>query len=423
MKSRLLIYGATGHTGRLIAAEAAECFKEEPGQIKRSPQPVAPVWRRAPILAGRDADALQELGDELGLPTMAVRLDDARALDRALRDVAVIINAAGPFNATAEPLVKACLRTGTHYLDVSGELDVFRAIDNYHVDAVDLGVMLMPGVGFVVLASDYLTRRMQLWFKAKGLELDAVRVALSRVDFLSRGTIRSMLDGAREGVLTRRHGKLVSHPAGRLERLFRFRGNRRARPINCTAIQLPDLVTAPWTTGEGDPDKGVRHVETYGEANFFHRLQYTVSGVLALAFQTWPLGDQLRRQAAWLPADPSPDDGDDHEQCILVEGEDRYGAITHTMRFRVPDSYRFSAWSSVRIAEEVLRAKAKADRQAKLQANGSANTNGLVNSAGKPIAGFATPAGVFFKALHAEFNDQDGGDDIDWVDGSVGVTA
>jgi saccharopine dehydrogenase (NAD+, L-lysine-forming) len=98
-----IIYGAAGTTGTLIAEEA----------IRRGHQP---------LLAGRSAESLASLGKRLGLPWMAVGLDEPSRLQRAVSDVDAVLNAAGPFIATAPPLVEACLATGTHYLDLAGEI-------------------------------------------------------------------------------------------------------------------------------------------------------------------------------------------------------------------------------------------------------------------------------------------------------------
>src|SRR5262245_3033992 len=98
----LLIYGATGYTGRLIV-EAA---------LARG---------RHPILAGRDAARVERVAATYGLDYRATPLDDDAGLDRCVSDVAAVLLAAGPFSATAVPMARCCLRKGIHYLDVSGE--------------------------------------------------------------------------------------------------------------------------------------------------------------------------------------------------------------------------------------------------------------------------------------------------------------
>src|SRR5262245_13274247 len=118
-----LIYGANGYTGELIAREAK---------------------RRglAPILAGRNAAALVSLASELGLPHRVCGLDDTRALDTALAGTQLVLNCAGPFSRTARAMVDACLRNRIHYVDVTGEIEVFEAVAARDTEAKATGCVL-----------------------------------------------------------------------------------------------------------------------------------------------------------------------------------------------------------------------------------------------------------------------------------------
>jgi short subunit dehydrogenase-like uncharacterized protein len=101
-----MLYGATGHTGALIARHARE-------------------RGHRPMLAGRNVPAITGLAERLDLPHRAVALDDLAALTAALADADLVLNAAGPFLHTAAPLAEACLAAGVHYLDIGNELQVF----------------------------------------------------------------------------------------------------------------------------------------------------------------------------------------------------------------------------------------------------------------------------------------------------------
>ncbi|AGY57741.1 saccharopine dehydrogenase NADP-binding domain-containing protein [Gloeobacter kilaueensis] len=79
-----------------------------------------------PILAGC-SQAVARLGAELGLEYRIFNLEDRAALDRALEEVVAVLHCAGPFVRTSGLMVAACLRTGTHYLDITGEVAVFEA--------------------------------------------------------------------------------------------------------------------------------------------------------------------------------------------------------------------------------------------------------------------------------------------------------
>src|SRR5262245_47894331 len=89
-----ILYGATGVTGTLIAEEA----------IRRG---------HKPILAGRSPEALALLGKRLGLSWVVVGLDEPVRRQQVAETGGVVLNAAGPFSATAPPLVQACLAAGT----------------------------------------------------------------------------------------------------------------------------------------------------------------------------------------------------------------------------------------------------------------------------------------------------------------------
>jgi short subunit dehydrogenase-like uncharacterized protein len=108
-KTRLLLYGAYGYTGRLVADLAAARNLDV-------------------VLAGRNGDALAGLGDRLSLPTRVVGLNDARQLSEALKDIACVVHMAGPFAATSAPMLSTCLATRTNYVDFTGEIEVFEAI-------------------------------------------------------------------------------------------------------------------------------------------------------------------------------------------------------------------------------------------------------------------------------------------------------
>ena len=101
----VVVYGATGHTGRFVVAELlARGF--------------------VPVVSGRDAARLEALAGERG--EVAVRpatVDDPGSLDRALAGAAAVVNCAGPFAVTGGPVVEAALRAGIPYVDVAAEIE------------------------------------------------------------------------------------------------------------------------------------------------------------------------------------------------------------------------------------------------------------------------------------------------------------
>src|SRR5437763_11984740 len=135
MADSWLLYGANGYTGELIARRA-----------------VAGGGR--PVLAARRAAEVGRLAAELGLDHRVFGLEDARAVDRGLDGMAAVLHCAGPFSRTAAPMAEGCLRGRAHYLDITGEIEVFEALAARGEEARRAGVTLLPGVGIDVVPSD-----------------------------------------------------------------------------------------------------------------------------------------------------------------------------------------------------------------------------------------------------------------------------
>lgn len=140
----LTIYGATGYTGQPVVAEAVRSGLHT-------------------VLAGRNATKFAEVANKWTLASRAVALHEADGLQSALEGVSVLVNCAGPFSRTAEPMVYACLKTGTHYLDITGEAAALEALANRDAEARQANVMLLPGAGFDVVASDCLIAGLAAW--------------------------------------------------------------------------------------------------------------------------------------------------------------------------------------------------------------------------------------------------------------------
>ena len=139
MSDPLLVYGATGFTGRLVVdALLARGIR--------------------PILGGRNRERLEHAAGALNLEYRVASVSDANALAALLSDLDVLLLAAGPFSQTAVPIVQACLASGVHYLDVTGECAVFESIAQFGGAAATRHCMVMPGCGFDVVASDCLAR-------------------------------------------------------------------------------------------------------------------------------------------------------------------------------------------------------------------------------------------------------------------------
>ena len=165
-----LLYGAYGYTGARIARLAVERGER-------------------PTLAGRDATATAALAEELNLPHCSFDLEDPHRLSQAIKGFRAVLHCAGPFSATSQPMADACLATGAHYLDITGEIGVFEALAARDQEARTAGVCLLPGVGFDVVPTDCLAALLSERLPgASHLEL-----AFRGAGTPSRGTARTML--------------------------------------------------------------------------------------------------------------------------------------------------------------------------------------------------------------------------------------
>jgi short subunit dehydrogenase-like uncharacterized protein len=81
-------------------------------------------------------------------------LDKPPDIVAALEGIGLVLNCAGPFSKTANPLMQACLVAKTHYLDITSEIDVLEGAHRLDADAKSAGVVLCPGVGFDVTPTD-----------------------------------------------------------------------------------------------------------------------------------------------------------------------------------------------------------------------------------------------------------------------------
>ncbi len=219
----MIVYGAYGYTGRLVVERA-----------------VARGLR--PVLAGRRREPLAEMAGKLGLEHRVCDLGDPGRLDAVLAGTGVVAHCAGPFSATSRPMVEACLRTGTHYLDITGEIDVFEAVLARDGEAAAAGVVLLPGAGFDVVPSDCLAAML-----ARAVA-DPVRLALAvrLAGGASAGTATTATEGLR--ARCRMGGRIVPVPRDRRRRRIRFADGG----ATVAAVSWGDVATAYRSTGIPD---------------------------------------------------------------------------------------------------------------------------------------------------------------------------
>lgn len=221
--NQFLLYGANGYTARLIIERAA-------------------AFGLVPVLAGRSEAKLRPLAEQYGLSCRVADLSNALALDTALAGLPVVLHCAGPFSKTAVLMQQACLRTGTHYLDITGEVSVFEYGRTLHEAAIIKKTMLMSGVGFDVVPTDCMARYLHDRLP------DATHLQLAFTNEgggLSHGTAQTALEGTGVGGMIRENGRLVSVPYAHKTLTVDF-GN--GQPQRCMAIPWGDVSTAYHTT-------------------------------------------------------------------------------------------------------------------------------------------------------------------------------
>lgn len=216
-----LIYGAYGYTGKLVTEEA----------VRRG---------HRPVLAGRSAEKLVPLAEQLGLDWIVVDLHDAGALTAAVAQVDLVFHAAGPFSRTSDPMIRACLTAGTNYVDIAGEIPVFRNTFSYDQTAIQRGIVLISGAGFDVIPTDCMAEHIANQVP-NAVELEIAIAGLSG----DHGSTKTMLKLLPHGAQRRRGGKLVSFRWGKGAKQVPFLHGER------TVVPVPrgDLETAFQTTG------------------------------------------------------------------------------------------------------------------------------------------------------------------------------
>lgn len=220
---QLMIYGATGYTGKLAAIHAGKIGLDF-------------------VVAGRTEKRTAELASSLGVPFRIFRVDDLAAVASALADTQILLNCAGPFARTTKSLVKACVEAKVHYLDISAELDSYHLVEQHADEAARQNVMLMPGCGGSVAMLGCLVKHLL----KDGSTPSQIDVALHVSGSMSRGSAVSAAENVAAACLQRLNGWLVPQDATRTED-FDFDDGKGK--VACFPVTLPDLVTMWKSTG------------------------------------------------------------------------------------------------------------------------------------------------------------------------------
>ena len=295
--------------------------------------------RQDPYSRRRSAAKIIALARQLTLRSTAFRLERPSEIVAALRGVRLVMNCAGPFSKTADPLMRACLAAKAHYLDITGEIDVLEGAHRLDPDAKAAGVVLCPGAGFDVVPTDCIALMLKKALPdatelALGFELSGRR--------MSAGTAKTLVEGLGKSCKIRRAGRIVDCPLGRGSRRIDFgRGEKLAMPI-----PWGDVASAFYTTGI--PDITV----------------FTpISPVsLAIARLTNGLGPLLRspRLQSWLVKmieknvrGPDVSTREASRAWVWGEAKDTRGR-SQAMRIVTSNGYSLTVFSSLALAQHLM---------------------------------------------------------------------
>jgi saccharopine dehydrogenase (NAD+, L-lysine-forming) len=309
----LFIYGAYGTTGAMIAKVAVERGHDV-------------------VLSGSDRDRLNRLSAELGVPGAAVRLADQAALRQLIRDAACVIHVAGPFATTFRPMLEACSAEAVPYVDLNGELDVFRAMEEF-VDHERPSIPVVPGVGFGLVAGEsaamhavsMLSQPQRVWL---GLMPD--------LGIHSPGAVASTLRTVAQGGAVVEDGQFVTERVGRRSFTATFAG----RAESFISMPLGEMWAVRRSTGVSGVIAGV--------ARPMPERILLRTGSLSLLARSEKIRPWLVKRLAGGEAQ----DGRAFESKVWARAVDWQGRTAEVV-LKMGEGYRWSAEAAVGAAEHV----------------------------------------------------------------------
>lgn len=319
MTKPLLIYGATGYTGRLIVEET----------LARGLRP---------ILSGRSAELVRTLAATHDLEARPAALDDVAALAAAMQGVGAVLHCAGPFGQTVRPMLDACLAHRVHYLDITGELGVFERVAAASARAATRGITLLPGVGFDVVPTDCIAAHLKRRLPT-ATQLD---LAISGGTGPSRGTALTVIEGLGLGGAVRRSGRIIPVPSAWRTRMVDFGSRERL----CVTIPWGDISTAWHSTA-------IPNITVYMATSSSGLLMMRLTRLLGPLLGKAKVKRFLRARVRRGPAGPGPESLARTKSYVWGEAVDAAGAVVRA-RLVGPSGYSLTAITAVRAAMRVL---------------------------------------------------------------------
>ncbi|MCO4320470.1 saccharopine dehydrogenase family protein [Aliidiomarina quisquiliarum] len=318
-----MIYGAYGYTGELITHYA-----------KR--------MGYSPVLAGRNKAKIESFANQVSLEGRVFDLSE-EVLKAHLQDIDLVVHCAGPFEDTAEPMMKACIATGTHYLDITGEIEVFELAYSLRKEAEEAGIVLCPGVGFDVIPTDCIAARL----KSQMPNATHLKLGFDTRSGISRGTTKTTLRRLGEGGAVRKNGEIIKVPLAYKTAEINFGDGKKM------AMTIPwgDVSTAFYTTS-------VPNIEVYIPASpkLIKRLKWL--NYIRWAMRLNLVRNWLANKADKQPAGPEAKEREKHTTWVWGEISNDHGD-TIALREKVVNGYTLTSRGAVELAIYVLRNQLK----------------------------------------------------------------
>ncbi len=326
---KILMYGAYGYTGRLIIEEALKSNLEI-------------------IVSGRNKEKTASVAKENNLNYQAFDLEDTESLHAALDQVDVVIHCAGPFQFTAKQMIEACIQTKTHYLDITGEYQVFELGQQYNDQAKNAGIMILPGAGFDVVPSDCLAANLKAMLPtATHLELAFASKGKSS---MSRGTAKTMVEGSSEGQVYRANRTLKEKPLGKSSRIIDY-GEFEQISVG---ISWGDISSAFFSTQipnievfMGSTRKQINSLKWVGRLSFLLKMR--------------AIKNFAKKKIDAKPAGPSSEKRE--KSATYLWGRVSDGQETKEARITTPNGYTLTALTATLFAVKILEGDYQAGYQ------------------------------------------------------------
>ncbi len=237
-------------------------------------------------------------------------------------------------------MVEACLETGTHYVDINGDIAVFQMLKGYDQSAKDAGIMILPGAGFDVVPTDCTSLLL------KKLLPDAVSLKLAFATIgggLSHGTASTMVDKLGEGGNIRKDGKIIKVPLGQKGFTVDF-GKKK---LFVMSIPWGDVSTAHFTTGIGN-------IETYAGVSpgVFRLLK--LQPLFNWLLRTSTVRNFLKRRIDARAPGPTDQMRSNAKSLVWGQASNASGQKA-TVRMSEPDGYTLTMHSTLIIVKKILQ--------------------------------------------------------------------